>query len=165
MFFIDPNTNQKYYPGVAFSYGGFYYTSKAATNQKFLELGFTQVVVQTRPNTLFYDVTGPDNTGTYTSIPKDLAVVKAQLKLQEKTQAHSILRQTDWYVIRNVELGAVAAAIPSAISTYREAVRTAVSTRCTAIDACTTIQELETLYLNGTGVDLPEELDETYGVY
>ena len=49
----------------------------------------------------------------------------------------------DWYVTRKSEKGT---AIPSAITTYRDAVRTACDTRETEIDNCANITELVTLF-------------------
>ena len=164
MFYIDPNTDTRYYPGVGFSYGDYVYTARAATHEKFVELGFNQISPQTRPDSRFYNVTGPDNAGVYTSTPRDLDALKAAFKLEEKIQARNILSETDWYVTRSVELGEVTAAIPNDISVYRESIRTAVSTRCDAITACTTIEELETL-INSGSTDLPAELTDIYNVY
>ena len=69
--------------------------------------------------------------------------VKSVLKAQEKTTADSLLHKYDWYVIRKTEKGT---AIPSAISTYRDGVRTACDTREKEIDACADTAALVTLY-------------------
>jgi hypothetical protein len=127
-----------------------------------MELGFTQVIVQQRPDDKYYIVSGPDNTGAYSSTPRNLAELKLNFKLQQKRTAHNTLRKTDWYVIRSTELGVVAAAVPLSISDFRAAYRAASDARCTEIDACTTVQELETL------MKAPEQLyndqTETYSV-
>ena len=60
-----------------------------------------------------------------------------------KEEAASRLAQYDWYVVRKSEKGT---AIPSKISTYRDAVRTACNTRETEIDNCSDIEALVTLY-------------------
>ena len=49
----------------------------------------------------------------------------------------------DWYVLRKAEKGT---AIPTSISTYRDAVRTACDTREKEIDACSDTAALVTLY-------------------
>ena len=69
--------------------------------------------------------------------------VKSILKNTEKQIAGSLLGEHDWYVTRKSEKGT---AIPSAITTYRDAVRTACDTRETEIDNCANITELVTLF-------------------
>ena len=69
--------------------------------------------------------------------------VKSVLKAQEKVTADSLLHKYDWYVIRKIEKGT---AIPSAISTYRDGVRTACDTREKEIDNCADTTALVTLY-------------------
>ncbi len=71
--------------------------------------------------------------------------VKSVLKAQEKATAGSLLAKYDWYVIRKYE---ASKAIPTAIKTYRTAVRTACLTRETEIDACADTAALVTLYSN-----------------
>ena len=69
--------------------------------------------------------------------------VKSILKAQEKATAGSLLAPYDWYVVRKAEKST---AIPTAITTYRDAVRTACNTRETEIDACADTAALVTLY-------------------
>ena len=69
--------------------------------------------------------------------------VKSVLKAQEKGIAGSLLARYDWYVVRKAEKST---AIPTAISTYRDGVRTACNTRETEIDACSDTAALVTLY-------------------
>ena len=69
--------------------------------------------------------------------------VKSVLKAQEKNIAGSLLAKYDWYVVRKAEKST---AIPTAITTYRDAVRTACATRETEIDACADTAALVTLY-------------------
>ena len=69
--------------------------------------------------------------------------VKSVLKAKEKAMAGSLLAQYDWYVVRKAEKST---AIPTAISTYRDGVRTACDTRETEIDACADTAALVTLY-------------------
>ena len=69
--------------------------------------------------------------------------VKSVLKAQEKATAGSLLARYDWYVVRKAEKST---AIPSAITTYRDAVRTACNTRETEIDNCADTAALVTLY-------------------
>ena len=69
--------------------------------------------------------------------------VKSVLKAQEKATAGSFLAKYDWYVVRKAEKST---AIPTAITTYRDAVRTACDTREKEIDACSDTAALVTLY-------------------
>ena len=69
--------------------------------------------------------------------------VKSVLKAQEKATAGSLLAKYDWYVVRKAEKST---AIPTAITTYRDGVRTACNTRETEIDACADTAALVTLY-------------------
>ena len=69
--------------------------------------------------------------------------VKSVLKAQEKANAGSLLAKYDWYVVRKAE---TSKAIPTAIKTYRTAVRTACLTRETEIDNCADTAALVTLY-------------------
>ena len=69
--------------------------------------------------------------------------VKSILKAQEKATANSLLAKYDWYVVRKAEKST---AIPTAITTYRDAVRTACDTREKEIDACSDTAALVTLY-------------------
>ena len=71
--------------------------------------------------------------------------VKSILKTQEKHTAGSLLAKYDWYVVRKAEKSI---AIPSAITTYRDGVRTACDTREKEIDACSDTEALVTLYGN-----------------
>ena len=69
--------------------------------------------------------------------------VKSVLKAQEKQTAGSLLARYDWYVVRKAEKST---AIPTAVTTYRDAVRTACDTREKEIDACSNTAALVSLY-------------------
>jgi len=60
-----------------------------------------------------------------------------------KSQVAEILSDTDWYITRNAEKST---AIPSAISTHRDAVRTKQASMETAITNASNTPALETLY-------------------
>ena len=60
-----------------------------------------------------------------------------------KSQVAGILNNTDWYITRNTEKST---AIPSAISTYRDSVRTKQASMETAITNASDTPALETLY-------------------
>ena len=75
----------------------------------------------------------------------DVAVkgLKTVLIEQLKSQVANELARTDWYITRNTEKST---AIPSAISTYRDAVRTKQAEMETAITNASNTPALETLY-------------------
>ena len=60
-----------------------------------------------------------------------------------KAQAESELNKTDWYITRKSEKDT---AIPSAITTHRDAVRSKQDSMCTAITNASDTPALETLY-------------------
>jgi len=64
---------------------------------------------------------------------------------KQKEIAATLLAPTDWYVTRKAETDVT---VPSAVSTYRAAVRTTCGTRETEINACTTTDELAALLTN-----------------
>ena len=65
------------------------------------------------------------------------------LKNKFNTKAASLLLPTDWYVIKATEVSDYS--VPSAITTYRAAVRTKVNAMETAIDGCANVEALITL--------------------
>ena len=60
-----------------------------------------------------------------------------------KLQAAGILKDTDWYIVRKADAGT---AVPSAITTYRAAVRTKCAEMETAITNASNTPAIETLY-------------------
>ena len=72
----------------------------------------------------------------------------------QKEIAATLLAPTDWYVTRKAETDV---AVPSAVSTYRAAIRTTCGTRETEINACTTTDELAALLTN------PAEVPDSEG--
>ena len=93
------------------------------------------------------DVNAKDEDGNLLKNPDGSQMViqgvKSVLKAQEKAAAGSLLAKYDWYVVRKAEKDT---AIPSAITTYRDGVRTACNTRETEIDNCADTAALVTLY-------------------
>ncbi len=69
--------------------------------------------------------------------------LKTILIRQVKRDAESILNKTDWYITRKAEKST---AIPSAITTHRDAVRTKQASMETAITNASNTAALETLY-------------------
>ena len=69
--------------------------------------------------------------------------LKTKYKNQFNTQAAGLLAPTDWYVVKATEVSGYS--VPSAITTYRAAVRTKVNAMETAIDGCANVEALITL--------------------
>ena len=78
--------------------------------------------------------------------------LKTVLIRQVKTEAEDILNETDWYITRKAEKST---AIPSAITTYRDAVRTKQAAMETAITNAADTAALETLYARDSNGDRP----------
>jgi hypothetical protein len=76
--------------------------------------------------------------------PKDINQVKAMLIAQSKATAGSMLSQSDWKIIRATETGVAASAETLA---ERAAIRTASNDNETAINACTSVDQLAVLQL------------------
>ena len=130
---------------------------RLSTAQEKKDLGITEVADAPTYDSRFYwgdgtakaldDVNATDENG---DLLKDengdqvvILGVKSVLKAQEKVSAGSLLAKYDWYVVRKAEKST---AIPTAITTYRDAVRTACDTREKEIDACSDTAALVTLY-------------------
>ena len=136
---------------VAFSHNDIQYPAnwlRLSTAEEKAAIGITEVADAPTYDSRFYEGDGTakpldDKTETIDGIEYTTLGVKSQLKLQEKAAAGSLLAKYDWYVIRKTEKSI---AIPTAISTYRDAVRTACDTREKEIDACSNTAALVTLY-------------------
>ena len=150
-FWLDPATNKRYNEGRAFTYNDKQYTRSGASASTFSALGFTAVTVGARPDDRFYIVSGPDNTGAYTSTARDLADLKENYVRQTKLSARNILKKTDWLVIRKEEN---ASTIPASVETFRDAVRTVSDDNCTAINAAATVEALKAL------IDAPYQVED-----
>jgi hypothetical protein len=91
------------------------------------------------------------------NLPSDKSVgdvkaegLKTKLIKKVKSEAESLLNQTDWYVIRKTEKNT---AIPSAITTWRDGIRTKQAEMETAITNANDTPALETLYTYTTDSD------------
>jgi hypothetical protein len=72
--------------------------------------------------------------------------LKTEKKRIVKQQASGLLAPTDWYVVKATEVADYS--VPNNITTFRADVRTKSNEMETQIDACTTVDELKTLYTN-----------------
>jgi hypothetical protein len=108
-----------------------------STEQEKAAIGITEVADPVRADDRFYwdgDVANP----------KDIDQVKAMLISQSKATAGSMLSQSDWKIIRAVETNVSANA---EVLAERAAIRTASNDNETAINACTTVDQLAVLQL------------------
>ena len=145
---------------VPFTYGDVHYPAnwlRLSTADEKTALGITEVADDPVYDSRFYWGNGTAKTLTDTNEVDDngdpvldengdqvvTLGVKSVLKAQEKATAGSLLAKYDWYVVRKAEKST---AIPTAITTYRDGVRTACNTRETEIDACSDTAALVTLY-------------------
>ena len=145
---------------VPFTYGDVNYPAnwlRLSTAQEKKDLGITEVADPVTYDSRFYWGNGTAKTLTDTNMVDSngdplldlngnqmIALgVKSVLKAQEKAIAGSLLAKYDWYVVRKTEKDI---SIPSAISTFRDGVRTVCDTREKEIDACSDTAALVTLY-------------------
>ena len=121
---------------------------RLSSAQEKKDLGITEVADAPIYDSRFYWGDGTakaldDKTETIDGVEYKTLGVKSVLKAQEKATAGSLLARYDWYVVRKAEKST---AIPTAITTYRDGVRTACDTREKEIDACSDTAALVTLY-------------------
>jgi len=95
-------------------------------------------------DTLWVDDDGNAVNDTLTGEQGVTAGLKTNWIAQTKSSGNSKLTSTDWYVTRKAE---ASTAIPSAITTYRSAVRTATETIETAINACNDLDDFKALFV------------------
>ena len=152
-FYLSPG-QVRHYERRPFTYMGVQYTKHGATRAKFLELGFTEVTIQARPDDRYYFVSGPDNNGAYSATERPLDELKASAITQLKEQANGILRNTDWQVIRGVE--EPGKPVGPALKQYRSDVRAAADAQEALVQACATVEELIAL----APVEWPDEPTE-----
>ena len=91
----------------------------------------------------YADSNGVDENGDELNPIVVIEGLKTTLIKTLKLQVANILANTDWYITRNAEKST---AIPSAISTHRDAVRTKQASMETAITNASDTPALETLY-------------------
>ena len=160
MFYVDQSTQKRYYIGTPFDYNERQYTKAGATHDKFIELGFTQVIIQARPDDRFYIVSGPNAAGEYDSTPRDLKQLKANFSAEQLNTANSILQQSDFVFIRLAEEGAGTVTVPAALPTQRDEVRTVCKDNVGLITAAKSVAALEALIKAPATIADPEVLDE-----
>ena len=114
-----------------------------STAEEKAAIGITEVPDPVRADDRFYWDGDVNN-------PKDIDQVKSMLITQVKTAAGSMLAQSDWKVIRASE---GIKPVDAETLAWRESIRTASNNNETAINACTTVDELAVLQLPFPQVD------------
>ena len=136
---------------VAFSHNDIQYPAnwlRLSTAEEKTAIGITEVADAPTYDSRFYWGDGTakaldDKTETVDGVEYKTLGLKSIFKAQEKEVAGKLLAKYDWYVVRKIEKSS---AIPTAITTYRDGVRTACDTREKEIDACSNTTELVTLF-------------------
>ena len=127
---------------VAFTSNGINYPAnwlRLTTLDEKKAIGITEVADPAIFDERFY--TTPDTA-------KDLAALKTYWVKIQKDWAGTLLGKYDWYVVRKAEK---TTAIPSNVSTYRDAVRTACTAREGEINGAANVEALKAL-IDGTGI-------------
>ena len=97
-----------------------------------------------------YDAIAGTVTITKSNTARNVAELQASFKESTTQRAWFLLDPTDWYVTRKSENST---AIPAKITAFRTAVRLVCNSHKTAIDNCTTVDELAATYNNADGID------------
>ena len=124
------------------------------TNQSFafadgtVTASYGSATAKAHADTLFTAQDETDDKGTEGEVA--YRGLKYNLIKTVKEQAAQILNNTDWYITRNAEKST---AIPSAITTYRDLVRSRQATMDTQITNASNTPALETLYTYTTDSD------------
>jgi len=124
--------NQKWYINTALSYS--FGSGKVTAS-------YGSATARAHADTLFTQADEDNGLGTKDDVKEK--GLKSVLIQQIKDQAKSILDKTDWYITRKAEKST---AIPSSITTHRDAVRTKQASMITAITNASDTPALETLY-------------------
>ena len=107
--------------------------------------GLIEVTPETPPDSRLYTWGYEADGVTISKTAKALDGVKISLKEEVKVQQGGLLAQTDWTVVRKSEKGT---AIPSAISTWRNAIRAKATAMEDAIDGAAGTAEIAALFIS-----------------
>jgi hypothetical protein len=121
--------------------------SYAFANSK-VTASYGSATARAHADTLYTQEDEDDGLGTKDDVKVE--GLKTKLIRDVKAQAEGELNRTDWYITRKAEKNT---AIPSAITTHRDAVRSKQDSMCTAITNASDTPALETLYTYTTQED------------
>ena len=122
-----------------------------ATQEQKDAIGLVDVIYGSRKDERFYWVTQQEpvyNAGAkqveinFTATPKDLAAIQKVLVDQTNQTAYTLLLPSDWMVVKAIETGG---AVEANWTTWRQTVRTEAADYCVAVNACTSMEQLEQL--------------------
>ena len=102
------------------------------------KMNITEIKEDARPDQRLYNWSMDEN-GKITSTPKDINVLKKDHLRMLKEGQRGIMWATDCYYIRELETGE---AIPTKIKTWRASMRTRAKEMETAINACSSVEDL-----------------------
>lgn len=150
---ISQNQFVKFLPeGTPFDLNGTQYPQNwlnLSTPQEKAKLGIVDVVYGQRADDKYYWVSedAPVVDGgvvkvNYTATPKDLAECLKQALSAVNAQAYSLLLPSDWMVVKAIESSSN---VPTVWSAWRQEIRDQAANQVTAINACTTVDELAAL--------------------
>lgn len=150
---ISNNQFVKFLPeGTPFDLNGTQYPQNwlnLSTPQEKAKLGIVDVVYGQRADDKYYWVSedAPVVDGgvvkvNYTATPKDFAECQKQAVSAVNAQAYSLLLPSDWMVVKAVESSSN---VPTVWSAWRQEIRDQAANQVTAINACTTVDELAAL--------------------
>ena len=97
-----------------------------------------------------YDASAGTVTITKSNTARDVAELQTSFKNSINQRGWFLLDPTDWYVTRKSENST---AIPAKITAFRTAVRLVCNSHKTAVDNCTSVDELVATYDNASGID------------
>lgn len=126
-----------------------YKEENSKVDTKFYRLGPSTIEINNQEGTV---------TKTYQIIAKDLEEVKGQTIKEAREIAGTLLQPTDWYVVRKSETGKD---IPLTIVDFRNNVRTKYDEIFSAVESCSTLEDLISLY-EGDTLDWPATPSSTY---
>lgn len=144
----DDPQQTRYYQNKEFVCDGIRYSAGKATDDLFVSLGFTKVIVEPSPDPDYFVVTGaPDLNGVYPKVAKTLETVKAQFCLRQREIALQLLKSTDYLVVELAEarIRGINVTCPPALSSFRDAIRKTYTDNCAKIMAPTTTTELQSV--------------------
>lgn len=145
--FYSSITGQYIQEGTPFTINGVQYPANflnLSTPAEKTAIGLEEVIATNSPaNDKFYWVSSSLNGAelTYTNTPKDLDTCKSNEVSATNNTVYSLLQPTDWIDIRNLR----DPSYKPEWMTWRSTIRAEGSAQVTAINACTTIEELAAL--------------------
>jgi len=106
-------------------------------------MGITEIIPETPPDSRLY-IWSMNSDGTINKKAKDLNDVKLNLIKKVKGHQGSYLSQTDWAIVRKVDIGTE---VPANIQTWRDAIRTRATEMETAIEGAADIDAVAELFV------------------